>query len=232
MSRMSPSVGAAGPLSARMRAGSAAEHAAAEASPFMARMLDGRLAPEAYGAYLRALAAVYEALEAAGRSLARDAHRPDPLSAAVWDPALERSAALDDDLHFWVGDDWRERSLAGPAVAAYVEDLRATRDDPRAFVAHHYTRYLGDLSGGQAIGRILTRAYGLADGRGTAFYRFPEIPRPKPYKDSYRARLDALELPEADQRAVVSHVRRAFVHNQAVLAELGATTTGFAPARL
>ncbi|HYF72032.1 MAG TPA: biliverdin-producing heme oxygenase, partial [Nocardioides sp.] len=94
-------------------------------------------------------------------------------------------------------------------------------------VAHHYTRYLGDLSGGQAIGRILDRSFGLG-GRGVAFYAFPQIPRPKPYKDAYRVRLDALGL-SADQRdLVVAEVKEAFRLNQALVAELGERLASYA----
>jgi heme oxygenase len=87
-------------------------------------------------------------------------------------------------------------------------------------VAHHYTRYLGDLSGGQAIGRILDREFEL-DGAGIAFYAFEAIPKPKPYKDAYRARLDALGLGPAEVRRVVDEVRVAFTLNQALFTELG-----------
>ncbi len=72
------------------------------------------------------------------------------------------------------------------------------------YVAHHYTRYLGDLSGGQAIGRILDRDFDLG-GRGISFYSFESVPKPKPYKDAYRARLDALGTTPAGEGA---HRRR------------------------
>ena len=86
-------------------------------------------------------------------------------------------------------------------------------------VAHHYTRYLGDLSGGQSVGRALHRAFDL-NGAGLAFYDFP-IAKPKPYKDAYRARLDALDLRPADVDRVVEEVKVAFRLNQAVFDELG-----------
>ncbi|MCB0889873.1 MAG: biliverdin-producing heme oxygenase, partial [Nocardioidaceae bacterium] len=87
------------------------------------------------------------------------------------------------------------------------------------FVAHHYTRYLGDLSGGQAIGAILSREYGLS-GSGVEFYAFPEIAKPKLYKDAYRERLDALALTSEEKHAVVEEVKVAFSLNQALFAEL------------
>lgn len=88
-------------------------------------------------------------------------------------------------------------------------------------MAHHYTRYLGDLSGGQAIGRILARTYELEGLDGIGFYDFPEIAKPKVYKDGYRARLDALPLDEAEHQFVLAEVQRVFGFNGALFAELG-----------
>ncbi len=86
-----------------------------------------------------------------------------------------------------------------------------------ALIAHHYTRYLGDLSGGQVV-ETLDREFGLG-GAGLAFYEFPM--RAKPYKDSYRARLDALRLDTDEIDGVVAEVRLAFGMNQKLFDELG-----------
>lgn len=201
-------------LSTAMREGSRAEHEAAESSSFMAALLDGALAPQAYADLLLRLRAVYAALEETVRERVSD-----PLVGAVHDPALERLAAIDADLEHWVPG-VTSYDVDSPATATYVECIRRA-DWSGALVAHHYTRYLGDLSGGQAIGRVLTRTYDLADGVGVAFYDFPAIPKPKPYKDGYRARLDALGLAAADVGRVVDEVKTAFRLNQALFAELG-----------
>ncbi len=76
---------------------------------------------------------------------------------------------------------------------------------------------MGDLSGGQIIGKMLDRTFGLG-GAGLAFYEFPV--RAKPYKDAYRARLDGLVL-DADQVGrAVDEVKVAFGLNQALFDEL------------
>lgn len=200
-------------LSAAMREGSRAEHEAAEGSVFMTELLDGRISAAGYTAYLLRLRVVYEAMEAVGR-----AHRDDPLVAAVHDPALERLGAIDADLEHWAPGG--PRTVGSPVAAAYAERLRAAAAWGGLFAAHHYTRYLGDLSGGQAIGRCLDRAFDLG-GHGTAFYDFSAVGRPKPYKDRYRARLDALGATEDQTRRVVDEVKVAFGLNQALFDELG-----------
>ena len=199
-------------LSAAMREGSLAEHQAAEDSPFMSELMAGRVNEAGYAAYLLRLRAVYAALEET-----LPAHAADPIVAAVHDSALDRLAAIDADLDHWLPGG--ARTVDSPAAAAYCERVRAAGAWGGLLAAHHYTRYLGDLSGGQAIGRVLARTFGL-EGRGIAFYDFPEIAKPKIFKDGYRARLDALELTEDEVARIVDEVKVAFRLNQAVFAEL------------
>lgn len=199
-------------LSTAMREGSMAEHQEAEDSAFMSELLGGRVNEQGYADYLLRLRTVYEAMEATVR-----AHAGEPIVAAVADPALERLAAIDADLDHWLPGG--PRTVDSPAAAAYRARVEEAGAWGGLLAAHHYTRYLGDLSGGQAIGRILDRAFEL-DGRGVAFYDFPDIPKPKPYKDGYRARLDALGLSDAEVARVVDEVKVAFRLNQALFAEL------------
>lgn len=208
-------------LSVAMREGSQAEHQAAEDSAFMSELLGGRVNERGYADYLLRLRQVYAVMEEVVR-----AHQGEPAVAAVHDSALERLGAIDADLDRWhpAGD----RAVASPAADAYCARLRAAADEwPVLLVAHHYTRYLGDLSGGQAIGRILDRTFEL-DGAGIAFYDFPEIEKPKIYKDGYRARLDALGLTAAEQERVVEEVRAAFRLNRALFAELAESLPAYA----
>lgn len=205
-------------LSALMRAGSRAEHTAAESSEFIDRLLGGRASRDEYAAYVRRLAAVYAALEAVGRECATD-----PIAGAVVDSRLERSAAIVADLGHWTGVAGRTAPLDSPATDAYVARIHAaTAEWPGLYVAHHYTRYLGDLSGGQAIGRVVARTYDLPPGVGVAFYEFTGIAKPKPYKDAYRARLDALDLSPVDKQRIVGEVKLAFRLNESIFAELSA----------
>ena len=208
-------------LSAAMREGSMAEHQAAEDSSFMSELLGGRVNERGYADYLLRLRVVYATMEETV-----GAHRDDAAVSAVADTALERLAAIDADLDHWMSDG--ERSVDSPAAAAYRQRLLdAAAEWPTLLVAHHYTRYLGDLSGGQAIGRILDRTFEL-DGAGIAFYAFPEIPKPKIYKDGYRARLDALGLTAEEQERVVTEVKTAFQLNQALFVELGQHLASYA----
>ncbi|MBB4854069.1 heme oxygenase [Mycobacteroides chelonae] len=202
---------AAESLSRAMRDGSRTEHDAAEQSPFVSELLAGRVNPQGYVDYLLRLRVVYTAIEEAVH-----AHRDDPLIAAVYDPALERRDALDADLEHW--GPGTTRDVDSPAAQTY-QDRISGADWSGALLAHHYVRYLGDLSGGQVIGRIIDRAFGL-DGAGLSFYNFPM--QPKPYKDAYRARLNELGLDARQTAQIVDEVKTAFGLNQALFDELAA----------
>lgn len=198
-------------LSTLLRDGSRDDHRAAEASRFLVDLMDGRVAASDYADYLARLRRVYRALEDTGRALARDA-----VVRVVHDPALERLPALDADLGHW-----GPGSAASAATDAYVQRVESTRQEPLRYLAHHYTRYLGDLAGGQAVGRVLARTFGLHDD-GLAFYAFPGIARPRPYREAYRDRLDALDLTASQRGTVLAEVRVVFALNGALLDELAA----------
>ena len=50
-----------------------------------------------------------------------------------------------------------------------------SKEKPELLVAHAYTRYLGDLSGGQILKKIAQRGMGLQGSEGLAFYEFDKI---------------------------------------------------------
>ena len=201
------------PLSVAMREGSRSEHEAAEGTSFVADLVAGRAHPDRYAAYLRRLRVVYAALEQAVAE-----HRADPAVSRVYDDSLTRLAALDADLDHW--SPGRDRGTASPAAHAYRERIEGARDCPPLLVAHHYTRYLGDLSGGLLLARALRAGYPGLDEGGLAFYDFEAIGKPGAYKRSYRAALDDLPLDDLERARVVEEVRVAFRLNRALLEEV------------
>jgi len=200
------------PLSVAMREGSMAEHKQAEGSSFIERLLGGQVNERGYVQFAGRLQMIYAAMESVGRQL-----QDNPIVAAVYDPALERLEHLDADIDHWSAG--HPPVISSPAADAYVARLEASASWGGLFLAHHYTRYLGDLSGGQAFGAVLRREFGLTD-HGAAFYTFTEIPKPKPYKDAYRARMDGLGLDAEQIARVVDEVKVAFTLNQQLFAEL------------
>ncbi|WP_338403987.1 biliverdin-producing heme oxygenase [Cellulosimicrobium arenosum] len=203
------------PLSQRLREGTRPEHEQAEGSGFVERLMAGGLDVAAYADLAAQQWAVYGALEAASTAI-----RSDVQGATLVFDALTRTPEIEKDLAFLVGPDWAERITIHPATERYVARLREVGGSLPAYAAHAYTRYLGDLSGGQIIKRMLERHYGLSVD-GLAFYTFTEIPKSKPFKDVYRERLDALALTPAQVDETVAEAKLAFRLNSAVFADLG-----------
>ena len=200
-------------ISERLRSATAVAHERAEHAPFIDDLMSGRLDSGEYQRLAVQLYFVYEALERVGADLAGD-----PVADAVLDPKLLRLQRLGADLASFGIDPSQSTPL--PAVARYVTAIESTRDDPARYVAHHYTRYLGDLSGGQVVAHRMREHYGVDDAALT-FYSFDEIDKLKRYKDAYRARLDALPLDAKSIDRLVAEAIAAFDHNQAVFGDLG-----------
>ncbi|MFD7641414.1 heme oxygenase (biliverdin-producing) [Kitasatospora sp. NPDC059795] len=207
------------PFSVQLRTASAEEHQAAEQSSFMSDLLGGRLGIQAYTDLTAQLRYVYRALEAHLDTLARH-----PVTGPLTDRALLRTAAIERDLDHLAGPHWRDTLTPLPATAACAERIHTLATDwPAGYLAHHYTRYLGDLSGGQIIRGVAERTFGLArKGDGVRFYVFEEIDNPAAFKRDYRAKLDAAGelLDAAERERVAAECKAAFGLNGAIFAEL------------
>lgn len=191
-------------LALRLREATAQAHTAAERTAFVRHLFKGTLPREGYVAFLRSLHPVYQALEEGLK-----ATTSDPAVRMVYDPALNRTAALEQDLAWFAGPSWASLPVAAPAVA-YAEHLRrVAATAPAGLAAHAYVRYLGDLSGGQMMGKRVATTYGAGEA-GTNFYAFPDVPDLDARKHQYRAMLTALPLDAAQQDMVVQEAIAGF----------------------
>ncbi|MDC2952954.1 biliverdin-producing heme oxygenase [Streptomyces gilvifuscus] len=205
-------------FSAVVRTASHAQHMEAETSTFMGDLLGGRLGVAAYTRYTEQLWFVYEALEAGAERLSAD-----PVAGPFIRPELFRLPALERDLAHLRGPGWRAELSALPATRAYAARVRECAERwPAGYVAHHYTRYLGDLSGGQIIRDRAERTWGFArKGDGVRFYVFDRIANPAAFKRSYRELLDDVRADDLERQRIVAECKRAFALNTAVLGALG-----------
>ena len=201
-----------------IRTASHEQHIEAETSSFMSDLLGGRLGVDAYARYTEQLWFVYEALESGADRLASD-----PVAGPFVQPELYRLAALERDLEHLRGPGWRTGLSALPATRAYADRVRECAERwPAGYIAHHYTRYLGDLSGGQIIRDKAERTWGFArKGDGVRFYVFEGIANPAAFKRGYRELLDAVRADDLEKQRIVAECKRAFALNTAVFRALG-----------
>ncbi|MFD3725326.1 heme oxygenase (biliverdin-producing) [Streptomyces sp. NPDC058671] len=206
------------PFSTLIRTASHEQHTQAETSSFMGDLLGGRLGLDAYARYTEQLWFVYRALEEGAEALCAD-----PVAGPFVQPELFRTTALAQDLAHLRGPGWRVGLSPLPATAAYAARVaECARDWPAGYVAHHYTRYLGDLSGGQIIRDKAERAWGFSrKGDGVRFYVFDDIPNPAAFKRAYRELLDGVNADDLEKQRIVDECKRAFAYNSAVFQQLG-----------
>lgn len=145
-----------------------------------------------------------------------ECNRENPVYAPLYFPEeLHRKAALEQDLAFWYGPRWEGAIPYTPAMRRYVQRLHEVgRTEPELLVAHAYTRYLGDLSGGQVLKKIAQKALELpSSGEGLAFFTFPNIDSATKFKQLYRARMNSLEMTPKVRQRVIEEAKTAFLLN-------------------
>lgn len=193
-------------------------HGESEGAGFMSDLMSGKGTRDDYVALVAQHYFIYEALERAAVEFETDA-----VAAPFLSDQLTRMPALESDLQFLLGDDWLAQISPLPTTARYVAriDEIAAEHWAGGFVAQHYTRYLGDLSGGQVIRKLMQRQFGF-DTNGVGFYLFDQIASPKAFKDTYREQLDAVPWDAAERERVIDEVLAAYRFNTELFEDLAA----------
>ncbi|KAL3945633.1 MAG: hypothetical protein SGBAC_000289 [Bacillariaceae sp.] len=198
-------------LSDALKTGTASAHQAAEGVQFVKKFVRGKIDRELYGLMIAQLYHLYGSLETA-----LDRHAPAHFGSCHFPNELNRRSALQEDVEFWHSHT-PKTSLATQDYIDRIQYLSANR--PLLLLAHAYTRYLGDLSGGKVLARVAKKALHLDDD-GLAFYQFPGVESLKLFKDKYRAALDDLSLEKDQIHELVVEANVAFLLNMRLFEEL------------
>ena len=203
-------------LATKLREGTKKSHSMAENTGFIACFLKGTVEKNSYRKLVSNFYYVYSAME---EEIER--HRNHPVISKIYYPELHRKATLEQDLAFYYGANWRDQITPSPAATEYVARIREVSNTaPELLVAHAYTRYIGDLSGGQILKGIAVRAMGLAEGEGTSFYEFNTIPDEKAFKAEYRQAMDSIPVDDATADRIVDEANDTFGLNMKMFREL------------
>jgi heme oxygenase len=139
---------------------------------------------------------------------------------------LNRKESLIQDLEFFYGQD-RVADLIDPknmtpAVQKYVQAMKdACEKSPALLIAHSYSRYLGDLSGGQILAKRLKKHVLKLDENdstwdttnGLNFYNFQNLGNQADFKNFYRERLNAAKVDEKTRDLIVAEAVQSFELN-------------------
>ncbi|KAI8886696.1 hypothetical protein K501DRAFT_213212 [Backusella circina FSU 941] len=216
-------------LASAMREGTKIVHSAAENSVFTKRFLSGDISTDEYGRYINSLYFVYKTME---RLLNK--HKDDPVIQKVYFPnELSREKTLLKDLEYYYGKDRLSEviddSNITPAVVAYMKSLEdAASRNPALLIAHSYSRYLGDLSGGQILAKRLKKhvlKIDITDAswesyEGLEFYNFDHIGNHNEFKNHYRQCLDTASVTQNIKDLIVKEAIHSFELNIALFNEV------------
>merc|ERR1712113_593876 len=202
-------------LSLALDDGTRKSHSVAENTAFVTGFFRGIATKSSFSQLVFALYHVYTAMEEAFDACT------DPNVQAPDFPELRRASSLMDDMEYYFGSTWRQKAVPSAATRKYVGRVQqVARDEPYLLVAHMYTRYLGDLFGGQMMGGMARRSLTLPKTLGTDFYDFEQIPNTKGFIEAWYRELNLLSLTEAQKEAIVDEGNLVFKLNIDVFAEL------------
>ncbi len=203
-------------LATMLREGTKKSHSMAENVGFVKCFLKGVVEKNSYRKLVANLYFVYSAMEEEMEKL-----RGHSIVSKIYFPELNRKQSLEQDLYYYYGSNWKEEIAISEAGKAYVERIReVANSQPELLVAHSYTRYLGDLSGGQILKKIAQQAMNLGDNGGTAFYEFEAIADEKAFKTAYRQSMNELPVDMATAEKIVEEANDAFGMNMKLFNEL------------
>nr|YP_009313929.1 Heme oxygenase [Hommersandiophycus borowitzkae]SCW22183.1 Heme oxygenase [Hommersandiophycus borowitzkae] len=206
-------------LAEQLREGTTKSHSMAENVSFVKSFLGGVVDKKAYRQLVANLYFVYIAIEEE-----MSANKDNELISPIYFTELNRQLSLEQDLKYYYGDSWKSQIYASEATQIYVRRIHEVGlNQPELLVAHAYTRYMGDLSGGQILKRIAQSAMSLSDNQGTAFYDFNEIPNESEFKDHYRHQLNQIPVTQDQISDIISEANIAFTLNMKMFQELNSS---------
>nr|XP_020478792.1 heme oxygenase-like [Monopterus albus] len=204
-------------LSEQIKAATKNNHVRAENTQLMLSYQKGQITMTEYKVLLCSLYEIYQALEEE-----LDTNASHPAVAPIYFPQeLARVNSLQSDREHFFGSDWRKKVIVPAATHRYTQRIRQIgRENPMLLVSHAYTRYLGDLSGGQVLGKITQKSLGLSSKEGISFFSFPGVSSPNRFKQLYRSRMNSIELTEQERAEVLEEAVSAFEFNIQVFDDL------------
>lgn len=203
-------------LATMLRAGTKKSHTMAENVGFVKCFLKGVVEKKSYRKLVTNLYFVYSAMEEEMEKL-----KDHPVIAKIYFPELNRQESLEKDLYFYYGSNWRNEAQISEQGQVYVDRIKeVAKSQPELLLAHCYTRYLGDLSGGQILKKISQKAMNLTDGEGTAFYEFERIKDEKAFKNQYRQAMNETPIDLETAEQIVEEANAAFGMNMKLFQEL------------
>nr|YP_009488750.1 heme oxygenase [Grateloupia filicina]AWD77324.1 heme oxygenase [Grateloupia filicina] len=203
-------------LAQQLREGTTKSHSMAENVIFVKSFLGGVVDKKSYRKLVANLFFVYKAIEEE-----IEKNKSHVAIKSIYFPELHRGLSLSQDLEYYYGSDWEDRVQPSSATQVYIDRIHNIgTNQPELLIAHAYTRYMGDLSGGQILKKIAKNAMQLPETLGTAFYNFDAIVDDEAFKIVYRNALDNVPLNNQQIDQIIAEANIAFNLNMKIFQEL------------
>lgn len=203
-------------LAIKLRSGTQESHAATENIGFMKCFVKGVVDRSCFAKFLSNLYFIYSELEAALEN-----YKNHPCIGVVYFSELNRKANLEKDLEFYYGSDWQNQITPLTSAQNYIARIREVSEKkPELLIGHAYTRYMGDLSGGQMLQKVVQSTLKLEGYQGTSFYNFEQIPDKTAFKNKYREALDKVPVDDKTADKIVAEANYSFQFNMQIAKEL------------
>ena len=204
-----------GGLSLLLDEGTRKSHSMAENSAFVTGFFKGVSNRETFAELVKSLYFIYETMESAMES------STEARVVALDYPTLRRTKSLEEDMDYFYGPNWRQTVSPSAATKEYCAHIKkVAAETPFLLVAHQYTRYLGDLFGGQMMGGMAKKSLALDKNKGIAFYTFTSIPNTRAFITEWYETLNALDFSEAQKQELVDEANLVFRLNIGIFGEL------------
>lgn len=202
------------PFVDRMKEETWEEHEASKDSQFATTIMSGELGKQAFIEWQRALYPVYETLE----NILKKIRKTDPTIHIFDHRKLDRAGRIYADL-VELGVDPVLQPTTLKTIPPYLEAIeRASEEAPR-LMAYHYTRYMGDMNGGQVIAMQMSRVYGIDKSQMTC-YDFTEVGDLYHYRKQYKTLLELVPWTKEQRESFIDEAKVAYKINEQLFNEL------------
>jgi len=175
-----------------------------------------------YGSVLKDFYFVYRAIEDALESC-RDEEHIFPLR----DPRMYRASALEQDVTYFLGENWSDREEPSPPTKKYVSRIEyIAGSNPVLLIAYAHSMFLASLAGGQILGAIVKRTLGLSGDEGLAFFDYGDI-NTKTLRADFKEKVNALDLDRETKDRIIEEKKLVFKMNNEIASQVQLSIKGF-----
>lgn len=189
-------------------------HKELEQSPLIKKIMEALISEDEYSRYLVALHGIYTSLEAG-----LEKNNRNPCIKPLCIPELYRSEPLKSDLScFKVHFRYPGKVLQN--YQRYIQEIAFK--EPIKLISHAYTRYMGDLYGGQKMKKKIEELWDKA----VAFYDFGklvevyQLKQPTMFVRQYTNIINQLPVEEENYLTLISEIDAAFLWHKRIFEEL------------